>query len=451
MRFPLDHRRTACPRVLIVLVCLTLLTAFFTPVSSRAALAERVVLKNGLVLLHAPRHGLPIVRVAVAIRAGGLDDPPDKAGLSNLTAALLTEGTRSRTAREISRDIEFVGGSLSAAADTDYTTVSLTVLKKDVELGFDLLADVLTRPSFPDDEVERVRQRILGAIRQKKEDPGAVADETFRKAVFGDHPYGKPVEGFAETVPGISRDDIAAFHRRYYLPNNAWMAVVGDLSRTEFDRLFTRYFSDWKSADIPTRAVPDPPKPHAETVVVDRDLTQANIRVGQVSIPRNHPDYYALSVANYILGGGGFSSRLMDSIRDNLGLAYSVYSYLDPGLGTGLFVAGGETKNESARRVLMEIDREITRLRTESVTDRELADAKSFLIGSFPLRLDSTAKILRFLIAVEYYGLGLDYPDRYPGIIGSITAEDVMNAARKHLHPDRMTRTVVARKQDAGL
>jgi zinc protease len=408
---------------------------------------RRTVLPNGLTVLHVERHNLPIVMVSLMVKASPLDESPHKAGLANLTSELLTEGTKKRRATEISEEIEFIGAALGASTDNDYTLVTLSVLKKDVEKGFEIFSDVLLAPVFPEEEIKRNRELIKGSLRQSEEDPSFVAKKAFKKAVYKDLPYGRLLTGSVETLDKIGRDDIARFHSDYYRPNNSLLSVVGDLTEDELRSLIDRFLSGWKASPVPDRpSVPSPPH-RKETILIDRDLTQANIILGHTGLRREDPDYYAVSVMNYILGGGGFSSRLMQTVRDEMGLAYDIHSFFAPYKQGGLFEVGVQTKNESAETVVKEIYRQMQRIMDEHVSDRELEDAKAYLTGSFPRRLDTNRKIADFLVAVDFYGLGLDYVDRYPQYIKAVTKDDVLRVAKKYLNPRGLV-TVVVGKQD---
>ncbi len=417
------------------LCLLFLFFIFFSPaVVSAGSMADKEVLPNGLVLLHAERSALPIVRVVLAIKAGSVVEPSEKAGLSNLTADMLNEGTARRSSREISDLIEFVGGELNTSGGEDYITVTLSVLKKDVDLGFDLLSDIVINPAFRDDEIKRRKAVIKSSILQQKEEPRVVASKAFRKAVYGDHPYGRPVEGTEDSLDAITRQDILDFHKEFYVPNNAILSVVGDITKEEVRSLLERYFKGWAKKDIVKKPLKEPRHGTAPRVIkIDKDLTQTNIILGHLGMTRENPDYYAATVMNYILGGGGFASRLMDDIRDNKGLSYDVHSFFSANKYSGSFQAGLQTKNRTAHVAVGEILKEMERIRTEPVTDKELSDAKSYLTGSFPLRIDSSKKIANFLIAVEYYELGLDFVDRYKRLIESVTKDDVLRVANKYL------------------
>lgn len=440
-------------RQLFDLVLLFFLLTLYTAVPAYAgSLADRAVLPDGLILLHSERAELPMVRVVVAIKAGSIAEPASKAGLSSLVADLLNEGTSKRTSGQISDQIEFVGGQLSASGGLDYVTVSLTILKKDVELGFDLLSDIIMDPAFSQSEIARRKAIIKSSILRKKEDPGAIASETFLKAIYGNNPYGRPTEGTEETLDAITRKDIADFHDRYYAPNNAIMAVVGDINRDSVMSLINKYFAEWHRKDVPVIVVPEAVPPAGpKTIRIEKDLTQANIVLGHLGIRRDNPDYYAVSVMNYILGGGGFASRLMDNIRDNRGLSYDVRSYFSADRYAGSFQVELQTKNTSANAAIDEIFKELKRIRTTPVTDSELNDAKSYLTGSFPLRIDSINKLAGFLTAVEFYNLGQDYAEKYGRFIDSVTKEDVLRVARQYLHPEDYVLVVVGDMKKAKL
>jgi len=410
-----------------------------------AALGQREVLPNGMVLLFSEKRALPILTATMLIQAGAIQDPPDKPGVANLTAELITQGTTARTATQISEAIEFVGGSLSVEAGQDVTTVSLSVLSRDVDLGLELLADILLNPTFAPDEIQRKVQEVLAGIQRTQEDPGEVATEAFAALVFGTHPYGRPLEGTQASVPTITREDLVRFHQANYRPNKTILAVVGDVRLADLKRRLEARLGGWQpggSAFTP----PADPAPLTRPVVrtIQRDVTQANILLGHLGVTRDNPDYYAIQVMNYILGGGGVTSRLTSKIREERGWAYDVGSAFTPDKYAGTFSVSVQTKNQTAQDAIDAILAEMRRIRDQPVTETELADAKAYLTGSFPLRLDTTGKIVWLLANIEYFGLGLDYVDRYAGFINSVTVADIQRVARKYLHPDRYALAVVA-------
>ena len=437
----------------IIYITLILHFAFFVLHSSLYALdVKRAVLENGLVILMVERHNLPVVKVSVGIDAGSMNEPEEKAGLANLAAALLTEGTKNRTARQISEEIEFVGGNVGASGGDDYITVSLSVLKKDVDLGFELLSDIILNPLFPEKELDKKRERIKGSLKAREEDPSFIASKNFRKSVFGSHPYGRLRSGLPETLDRITRRDIADFHLKYYVPDNAVIAVVGDVTYEEVEQLIKKYFVLWKAGKHETPVIPENEDiKERKNITVDKDLTQASIIIGHMGVSRDNPDYYRLSVMNYILGGGGFASRLMQNIREEKGLVYDIHSFFAANKYGGRFQVGLQTKNESANTAIEEILKEIEKIRSVPVSDMELSDAKSFLTGSFPMRIETSRRIAGFLVAVEYHGLGVDYIDNYPVYINGVTKEDVLKAAKKYLDPENITIVVVADQEKAAL
>jgi len=412
-------------------------------------LGKRIVLKNGMVLLLAEKHEIPMVTVSMAIKAGSVAEPAEKPGLASLTASLLTQGTAKRTANQISREIDFIGGSLSVSGGDDYASAGLRVLKKDLRTGLDLLADVLLHPAFDQKEIDRKVKETLAAIRQSKDEPEVIAGEAFTKAVFGSHPYGKTNDDVEAYLPKLVRQDVAGFYSRRYGPNDAIIAVVGDVAEKEIVPLLNEYFKGWEPAE---KAAPSHSAPPAIGAVVvkklDKKITQANIAMGHLGISRENPDYYAVMIMNYILGGGGFSSRLMDNIRDNRGLAYDVHSSFSAQKEPGSFRVWVQTKSESANQAIEEIFKELNRIRTEPVTEKELADAKAYLTGSFPLRMDTSAKIAGMMTSMEIYNLGLDYPQMYPRLINAVTREDLLRVAKKYLDPEKIV-VVVLGDQDA--
>jgi zinc protease len=416
-----------------------------TPLVTAAEIKPvRFVMPNGLTVLVVEEHSLPIIQLNALVKAGSAQDSPEKAGLANLVASLLDEGTESRTASQLADQIEFVGGALAARTTEDYTTASTRILKKDMELGFELLSDIVLHPTFAEAEFHRVRTQILGQIQSEKDDPGQVASKAFSELVFDGHPYRWPVNGNEESLPRITRQDVQSFHAREYLPNQTILSIVGDLTVDQARAQLSKHFDGWKRGSPPPRAAYQPPSLEKPSVrLIEKDLTQATIMLGHVGISRTNPDFYAVTVMNYILGAGGFSSRLMDSIRDNQGLAYSVGSMFEANLLPGPFYVSLQTRNESANQALTGVLKELKAIREAPVTDQELADARAYLIGSFPLRLDTTAKLAELLGLVEFYGLGLDYFSQYPRWIERVTKEDVLRVAKQYLHPDRYALVLV--------
>jgi zinc protease len=286
----------------------------------------------------------------------------------------------------------------------------------------------------------------------EKDDPQMVAAKAINKLIYKNHPYRYPANGTLETVPNITRKDMVAFHKKYYQPNNALFVAVGDITEAEVRQLIDKYLGKWEKAPLTLPEV-EQPEPVTKKVVqlLQKDLTQATIYWGHQGIRRENPDYYVLTVMNYILGGGGFASRMMTHVRDEQGLVYGIYSYFAAADHSGSFKVAAQTKNDNANRVIEAINKEIERMRTELVSEEELKNAKDYLTGSFPLRLDTNAKVAGFLADIENFNLGYDYFDKYPQYINAVTREKVLEAARKYLHPDRYCLVVVADQEKAAV
>jgi zinc protease len=412
----------------------------------------RVVTDNGMTVLLVDQPSLPIVTVSVLIKAGAIYDPDAKSGLLHMVASTLDEGTTTRSAVRIAEQIEFIGGELSTEGGEDFTTATLRVLKKDTNLGFALLADILMNPKFDAKEVARVRDELVGSLQSEKDEPDIIATKAFNEIVFKGHPYRRPANGDEKTVPTLTRQDLVEFHGRFYRPNRTIMAIVGDLREAQALALVKQHFGNWSPEALPLPAFPAPePLPKPMLKLIDKDLTQATIVLGHVGIDRRNPDFYAVAVMNYILGGGGFSSRLVNRIRNEQGLAYNVSSVFEANVMPGPFAVHVQTRNAAANQALASVFQELKRIRTEPVRDQELADAKAYLIGSFPLRMDTNAKLASLLNLVELHSLGLSYFDDYPKAIAAVTKEDVLRVAQKYLNPDRYALVVVAKLAEAKI
>jgi zinc protease len=433
--------------IAIALLCLCFqpnLTLAMPPV-------QRTALPNHLVLLVSEEHSLPFVTFQLLINSGSRKDPSGQEGLAYLTAKGLLLGTSKRTVNRINEELDFMGASLNASAGRDYATLSLRILRKDLDKGVALFMETLTQPTFPQGEIKREVEKTLAAIQSEEDEPGEVAQKEFQKILFLKGPYGHPVEGTKESLPRLKRDSLLKFYRTYYHPNNSILTIVGDINADEVEKKILPHLKKWSMAEIPKEPFIPTFAEEQKTVKIDRGITQANIILGHPGISRDNPDFYTLTVMNYILGGGGFASRLVEEIRNKRGLAYSVDSFFDAGKYPGSFQIVLQTKNSSARESISLALQQMERIRKESVSEKELEGAKKYLIGSFPMRLDTQSKMANFLTQVEYFGLGLDYPEKYPSLIQSVTKEEVLRVAQKYLHPEIYILVVVANLKEAGM
>ncbi|MDP2992056.1 MAG: pitrilysin family protein [Deltaproteobacteria bacterium] len=419
-------------------------------VFSRSAFARRIVLPNGTVVLLKEVRALPLVYMHLVIKAGSLLDPEGREGLAALTAEGLLTGTRRRTAARISEEIEFTGGALVVQSRKDYTSITLNVLKKALPTGLEIMSDVLTQPAFRPKEIAKKKEEFKARIHKEEEDPGTLAHKTFLAELFNKRFYGQPLLGTEKSISGLTKEDLMGFYQERLSRSRVICAVVGQITEREFMPLWERYLGPWPETSVETPInIPSDSKGGSGRIKkIDRDLTQANIVLGHRGIPRSHPDYYAVFIMNYILGGGGFRSRLMDNIREEKGLAYSIYSAFVSGGYAGYFQAVVETRNATAGVAIDEILKEMERIRVNGVSDEELNEARLYLTGSFPLKMDTNAKIAGLLTDMEFYNLGLDYPARYPEIIKAVTKDQVADAARKYLYPDNYTLVIVGRQKE---
>lgn len=443
-------RKTLC----YVCGLLLILAAVFTlavPPAGAFPPVERLVLENGLVVLYAEDRSLPIVTLRLVVDAGSWRDPKGREGLANLTAESLPNGTTNRSFAAVNDELDFTGASLGTDCDKDASTLTMRVLKKDLAAGLDLFTDVLLNPSFPEDEIRREKVNVMGAIRSDEDTPTDVAEKAFDGALYAGSPYAHPSEGTEASVAALTREDVAGFHRSFYRPGISILVVSGEVSPEELKAVVLPKFVSWPKGEIPDTVFKAAYAREGGTVAVNRPVPQASLVLGHQGVERRDPDYYALSVMNAILGGSGFGSRLVRSIRIDRGLAYAVDSFFYARKRAGSFQIDLQTKNESVAEAVELARKDMDRMRTEPVSPEELGVARNYLIGSFPQRYDTQQKLVIFLGQVESVGLGLDYPGKYAGLIGSVTAEDVQRVAKKYLHPEKLIVTVVGDVDKTGL
>jgi zinc protease len=412
---------------------------------------NKTVLSNHLIILYSEDHSLPFITLKLLIDGGSRRDPSGEEGLASLTSDGLLLGTSVHSLAQINEELDFMGASLNSSAGRDFSTMDLRVLSKDLDKALDLFMEVLTQPAFPDGEIEREKQKTLAALQAEEDQPDDVAEKAFHKALFLSSPYAHPVNGTKESIPNITREKIVSFYKTWYHPNNFVISVVGDISPEEVKQKISARFEKMPLADIPDMPFNAAFAKGPETIRINRDITQANIIIGNEGISRENPDYYAVSVMNYILGGGGFASRLLEEIRNKRGLAYSVASFFDAQKYPGSFQIVLQTKNKSAHEAIDIAIRQMGLIRQEPVSDKELEGAQKYLIGSFPMRIDTQEKLSAFLLLAQYYGLGMDYPEKYPSLIRSVTKEDVLRVAKKYLHPENLLFVVVGNLEEAGM
>ena len=404
---------------------------------------EIQTLPNGLQVVAVLHHEQPAVTMRLLVRAGSASDPKDKLGLARLTASLLDQGTTTKSAQEMNDAIDFIGGAMGASAGTDLTFAHIVVMKDSFETGMRLLSDMARRPAFAQPEIERQRQQTVSSMRVNVEDPEYIANSVFDRLVYGFHPYGLPDIGTPETLGSIARNDIVAFHQRYFTPNNTILAVVGDVTADEAFSMAKKVFGDWERRDVAAQKYSDPPEPTRRVVIVNKpDAVQTEIRVGHLGIPRNHPDYMALNLAIRILGGEG-SNRLHQVLRTERGLTYGAQANMDALKESGAFQAETNTRSDATTEVLRLIADEFWRMQRERVGTMELDNAKAYMTGSFPLTIETPDSIAMQVVTVLFYGLPLQELQTFRERVNAVTVDDIQRVSRNYLRPDRLSVVLV--------
>jgi zinc protease len=400
-------------------------------------------LPNGLQVVVVMHHEQPVVSMRMIVRAGGALDPKGKNGLAELTASVLTQGAAGKTATELNGAVEFMGAALDAGAGTDLSFVNMIVMKDSFETGLRMLSDVARLPNFAAEEIDRQRQQMLSSLQVSFEDPEFIANMVFRRLVFGFHPYGMPQTGTPETLAAITRDDLVAYHRRNFIPNNAILAVVGDVTEEEAFDGVKKVFGAWERRELPAATFIAPPDPTRRVVVINKpDAVQTEVRVGHIAIRRNHSDYMAMNLAVRILGGEG-ANRLHQVLRTERGLTYGASADFDALKEAGAVEASTNTRSEATGEALRLMVDEFWRLQRERVGERELADAKAYLTGSFPLTIETPNAIATQVLNVLFYGLPIDQIESFRQRVNAVSVDEVERVARYYLRPDRLSIVLV--------
>lgn len=388
-------------------------------------------LPNGLQVFVVSSSELPAVAVQLVLTsAGSVQDPAGKPGVANLAADMLTQGTAKRSAQQIASAIDFVGGTLTASAGPDGTTISLAVVKKDLDTGLELMSDVLRNASFQEDELNRRRQQLLSNLQLQYSSAEYLANVVFDRALFGSHPYGLPGEGTPQSVRAITRADLAQFRDTYYVPNQALLAFSGDIKPEAALAAAVRYFGAWNRKEIPGTgfAAPGFGSGMRVTLIDKPDAVQTEIRVGRSGVARNHPDYIPLSVANRIFGGG-FNSRLSVEVRQKKGLTYGAYSGFESNLLAGSFSAATSTRTEATVEATKLVVDLVKKMSTGEATREELDFARDYIIGVFPLQSETPAQVAGRILNVAHYGLPADYYDTFREKVAAVGAAEIQRVA----------------------
>lgn len=395
---------------------------------------------------------LPMFDLSVEFPAGAGYDTQDKSGAASMTNQLLRLGAGGMGENEIARQLADVGAQLAQRFDTDRAGLALRTLSSAPERrqALDIFDRILQRPEFPEAVLEREKVRLIGALKEADTKPETIAALTFSRLVFGQHPYALRASGEVETVSELTRQDLVNFYRGHYVARRAVVAIIGDLSRDEAAAI-----AEEATAGLPQSDAAEPPLPAVAaltagtTRLIANPASQSHILIGAPGMSRGDPDYFPLFVGNYVLGGGGFVSRLVEEVRQKRGLVYSVYSYFSPQLQRGPFVIGMQTKREQAPEALAVVQKTLREFLANGPTAQELEAAKQNITGGFPLRIDSNRKIHEYLAVIGFYRLPLSYLDDFVGNVERVTAADVKSAFARRIDPDKLVTVVVGAAEGA--
>ncbi len=394
---------------------------------------------NGMNLYVRPDDELPLVDLTVMIRGGSIYDPPEKTGLAQLfSQALETGGSLSYSPEQLEQELDLMAAELAVSSSSYAYQIDLSIHQRDLDRAVEILADLLRRPRFDDRRVELARQRLIESVHRQNDRPASIAGRYLAQAVNPGHPLG--LEPDIETLESLTHDDLVMVHERFFHPQRLWWGVSGAVDEEQFLTLLSHYFGDWDSqakVDYEFPALPE--SVIATTYVVDRKLSQTTLMMGHRGISKDNPDLHAVRLANYILGGGGFNSRLMREIRSNRGLAYSIYSQFQPGRYLPeLFNIVGETRNDGALEVVRLVRHLIDEMIATPVSAEELESAKRSLINSFIFAFENTHSVVTQKMRLLFYSYPADYLETYQERIEALTAEDVQRVARRYLQPDNL-------------
>lgn len=416
---------------------------------ANAVTIQRVTSPGGIEAWLVEQHTIPLIAMDFAFRGGAKLDPADKVGLARLAAATIDEGAGDLDSQAFQKNLETLAVKLGFQTDQDAFHGGLQTLTENSEEAFRLTRLALTAPRFDAEPINRIKAQLLAGLQQADEDPDAIASKAWFAAAFPDHPYGRPSEGEAQHIERISAEDLRQFTTRQFTRDQLVIAVVGDIDAARLGQLLDATFGGLAKSSNGSDTAPVIPALN-KTIVIKRDIPQTVMMFGLPGLLRNDPDFIPATVMNYILGSGGFNSRLMVEIREKRGLAYSVFTHLAPLAQSGLFFGSVATQNDRANETVALLRKELARMRDEGVTPEELEDAKTYLTGSYPLRFDSNAKIAEQLLGLQLENIGIDYIDRRNDLVRAVTREDVNRTARQLLNPDNLLLVSVGQPNGAS-
>ena len=413
------------------------------PPALKLPVIQKLKLSNGILVLFIELHKVPLVQVDVVVRAGAAADPKGKAGLASLTASMLDRGAGKRSALEISDAVDYLGADLSAGAGWDETTAGINVPSERLGEALAILADVVLRPTFPEEELERVRKELLTELLQWRDEPAALARVAFARALYGEHVYGRVTEGSQQSVRGLTRADLQRFHSSFVQPGNATIVAVGDVTAPVLLARLEEVFGSWSGAGARPPVVAAAPQVRARSVwLIDLPgAPQSEIRIGRVGPPRSTPDYFPLIVANAVLGGS-FTSRLNQNLREQHGYTYGASSRFDFRLSTGPFVAGAAVETSKTALALAEFFKELEGIR-KPIGEEELARARNYVALRYPAGFETTGELAGKLEGKVLFDLPDDYFTTYMDRVAKVTPSDVERVTAQYIDPHGVAVIVV--------
>lgn len=401
----------------------------------------RKVLPNGITLLARSNFNSASVVLSGYMGAGSLYDPAKKLGLAHFTSLALMRGTQNRDFQQIFNELESVGASLGFGASVHNINLGGRCLADDLPLVAGILADCVIQPSFPDAYLERLRAQMMTSLAIRAQDTAEMASLTFDKLLFPDHPYGLPEDGYPETIGAIKRQDLNDFHEGYFRPENMVIVIVGAIEPQSVFDLFDKLFSQWHNPNLQNRVLLAPVSSPEKTIRQHINLpgkSQSDLVMGTLGPKRHAPDYLAASIGNNILGQFGMMGRIGDSVREKAGLAYYASTSVNAWIEAGSWEVSAGINPANINKAIDLIIKELERFCTEPVSQSELEDSKSNYIGRLPLSLESNAGVANSILNLERFNLGLDYLQRYPGLVKNITPDAILSAAKQYIDPQKL-------------
>lgn len=409
---------------------------------------DKIVLNNGMILYILEDYELPVLNLSAVIRTGSVYEPANKAGLAELTGVVMrTGGTRSIRSDEINDQLEYIAGSVETGIGSESGSASLSVMKKDIDIGLKIFADIMMNPGFDQEKLDLAKKQEIEAIRRRNDNPDSIAFREFRRILYKDNPRGRI--STVESINAITREDLVEFHKRFFRTENVMLAISGDFQKDEIVKKVEKAFQGWGKTESNISKVPPPSYSFEESInYAFKDVPQSTIVLGHLAVRKTHPDYYPFKVLNFILGEGGFNSRLTSEIRSNRGLAYSVGSFYRGDVEYGVFAVTCQTKSVTTSQAISLIYNIIKDVKKNGVTEKELRWAKESILNKFIFSFTSSASIVSQQMLAKYDNLPEDFLEKYQENISKVTLEDIKRVAESYLHPDKSILVVVGKSKD---